>query len=371
MPIFSIGLLADIQYAPIPDGHSYSGVPRYYRHAREVARHAAKHFQQEKLPLVVNLGDIVDGKCQDVVAVVAARANKKKNDDDDDDSDNVVGVPQEEENAGHRALDDIIKELSHYNRGPILHAYGNHCLYNVDRPTLQEKLGIPFVQEPCGDWVGYYSFVVPPPSSSSSSQSNTSHNKVRLVVLDSYDVAKMKRCEQTSSKYKQADKILREKNPNYPTNENSPEGLEDLEKRFVAFNGAVGPLQLEWLQQELEDVRSKGERAIIVSHQPILPGSTNPVCLIWNYHDVLDVLRDFSDVIMCSFAGHAHKGGYMRDQQSGIHFRVFEAVLENQHPHKTYAIVDIHEDKVEVRGFGNCQSAEYALDHMNVPSSVQ
>lgn len=53
---FTIGLLADIQYAPIPDGHSYSGVPRYYRHALDAAACAAAHFQREKVDLVVNLG---------------------------------------------------------------------------------------------------------------------------------------------------------------------------------------------------------------------------------------------------------------------------------------------------------------------------
>ena len=53
---FTIGLLADIQYAPIPDGFSYSGIPRYYKHALDAARSAAAHFQQEKVDLVLNLG---------------------------------------------------------------------------------------------------------------------------------------------------------------------------------------------------------------------------------------------------------------------------------------------------------------------------
>lgn len=55
-PLFSIGILADIQYAPVPDGYSYSGVPRYYRHALTAARVAASHFQKEQVDLVVNLG---------------------------------------------------------------------------------------------------------------------------------------------------------------------------------------------------------------------------------------------------------------------------------------------------------------------------
>jgi hypothetical protein len=53
---FTIGVIADIQYAPIPDGYSYSGAPRYYRNALEAARFAANHFEADKVDLVVNLG---------------------------------------------------------------------------------------------------------------------------------------------------------------------------------------------------------------------------------------------------------------------------------------------------------------------------
>jgi len=59
-----IGLIADIQYAPIPDGYSYTGTPRYYRHALEAARHAARHFEAEKVGLVVNLGYVL-GFCEE------------------------------------------------------------------------------------------------------------------------------------------------------------------------------------------------------------------------------------------------------------------------------------------------------------------
>jgi manganese-dependent ADP-ribose/CDP-alcohol diphosphatase len=135
-----------------------------------------------------------------------------------------------------------------------------------------------------------------------------------------------------------------------------------VQKRFVAFNGAVGAIQLAWLEQTLEQARQSGEKVVILSHQPILPGSTSPICLIWNYKEVLAVLREFSDVVVASFSGHAHKGGYKRDR-TGIHFRVVEAALENPDPIKTYAILDFHDDHLEIKGFGNCKSAVYAYDH--------
>lgn len=324
-PIFTMGVLADIQYAPIPDGHSYSGSPRYYRHALVAAQHAAQHFQDEMVDLVINLGDIIDGKCA-------------KSED------------------GEAAVDNVLNALSIYTHGKTLHTYGNHCLYNMDRPTIQTKLGIPFVTEPCGDLVGYYSHLVP-------------DSNVRFLILDSYDVAIMQRCEKTSEKHARAVELLQEHNgENFSAgDENSATGLEGLQRRFVAFNGAVGHLQLEWLREQLERSRQRNEIVITVSHQPILPQSSDPSCLIWNYEEVLAILRDFKDVIVASFSGHDHRGGYQRDEVSGIHFRVFEAVLESPDPHKTYAIVDVYDDRLVVRGFGGCECAEYRFDHQHMP----
>ncbi|GKY99216.1 hypothetical protein MPSEU_000877000 [Mayamaea pseudoterrestris] len=332
---FTFGLIADIQYAPIPDGYSYSGNPRYYRHALDAARSAATHFQQAQVDLVVNLGDIVDGKCQNATLHGGEPL--------------PAGV-----NPGDQAVDDVLDALSVYDHGPTLHTYGNHCLYNLDRITLANKLGISFVTEPCGEMVGY---------------SNFRHKGWNIITLDSYDLS-IQRCAKHSVKRKHAEEILKRNNPNYILNNiNSPEGLVGVQQRFVGFNGGVGEIQLEWLRKELEQVRTRKERCIIISHQPILPGSSSPVCLMWNYKQVLAVLRMYRDVVVASFAGHAHKGGYKRDT-SGIHFRVVEAVLESPAPISTYAMIDVYDDCLQVRGFGQCKSACYEYDHQPL-STVQ
>ncbi|KAE8707458.1 Manganese-dependent ADP-ribose/CDP-alcohol diphosphatase [Hibiscus syriacus] len=63
-PIFSFGVIADVQYADIPDGHSFLGVRRYYRHSILVLQRAVKSWNDCKnLNFVINFGDIVDGKC--------------------------------------------------------------------------------------------------------------------------------------------------------------------------------------------------------------------------------------------------------------------------------------------------------------------
>lgn len=324
--LFSFGVIADIQYAPIPDGTSYSGRARYYKHALTVAEHAFQHFQDEKVDLVVNLGDTIDGKCQEVVL-------------------NGGDPLPEGKDPGLHSIDEVLEALSRYEHGSVIHTYGNHCLYNLDRPTLSQKLGIPFIKEPCGDLVGYF---------------HHQHKGFRFVVLDSYDIAMMQRCETSSQKRAQATEILKQNNPNFEGNMNSPEGMEGTDRRFVGFGGAIGNLQLEWLRQTLEDARNSSEKVIVLSHQPITPESTNPICLIWNYDEVLQVLQEYSDTVIASFSGHAHKGGYVHDADKGIHYRVFEAVLESM-PERTYAIVHVYEDRLDVQGFGDCESASYNI----------
>jgi manganese-dependent ADP-ribose/CDP-alcohol diphosphatase len=317
-PILRIGMVADIQYADVEDGFSWSGNARFYRHALDSAAAAARHFQAAGVDVVVNLGDTVDGKAdRDVVQ-----------------------------------LDAVIHALHNtYSHGKILHVYGNHCLYNANRQTLAEKLAIPMTVEADsdGELVGYYSHVV---------------GNIKLVVIDSYDICYLR--DKHSAKHIAAVEILQlHKGENYQKDTvNSPDGLRGLARRFVAFNGAVGPTQLAWLQAELQATREScdSQKVIILSHQPILPDTTHPVCLIWNYQQVLDILKEYNDVVVASFAGHTHGYGYQ--QWHGIHFRVLEAVLETPPPHHTYCIVDIYDEDglLRVNGYGRCKSADYRYE---------
>ena len=496
-PLCSVGMIADIQYAPIPDGHSYTGTPRYYRHSLEATKHAFEAFRDYKKPgsgdsgsprcsssnnsssssssssnnrrgvdLVVNLGDIIDGKCQAIERnggrppsresplFVRGRSRHETEKEEKTDNDNNL-VDQQ---PGMTSLLEIQHAMKPYSERysssdcksknntneqhetvsrqqknvVVLHSYGNHCLYNLNRNELRNVLGIPFRVEPPpkttptstksfgsysskirkeasmmqkntntnannnnnngdddGDLVGYYSYVYPPQetaegcknddgieigTSNNNNNSNNNQLSIKFIVLDSYDISLLRRSPEFSQKRKQAVEILQTQNgKNFlDGNENSPDGLEGLQKRFVAFGGAVGKTQLEWLRNELEETRQQqqqqqkhDQRVVILSHQPIHPGSSNPVCLVWNYESVLKVLRDYSDVVVASFAGHAHKGGYARDDESGIHFRCVEAVLESKPPIKTFGILDVYPNRLELHGYGDCASAVYRFDRNN------
>mmetsp|Transcript_27363 Transcript_27363/g.42127 ORF Transcript_27363/g.42127 Transcript_27363/m.42127 type:complete len:420 (+) Transcript_27363:81-1340(+) len=358
-PAYTFGLLTDIQHAPIPDGHSFTGNARYYRHAMEAAASAAQHFQEERVNCVVNLGDIIDGKCADVQRWGGEVDTKEETQSN---GDKIISV-------GHDAIDNVLQALSVYS-GKILHTYGNHELYNLSRDRLAEKLNIPFTLEDTGDLVGYYTHLIENCNQNDEEQSSSSSMKLRALVLDTYDLCLLDRCPDSSHKRHRAHEILSANNHNYPHEENSPEGLEGTNRRFVAFNGGIDEPQLEWLRCSLEMARENEEKVIVFSHQPIHPDSTWPTCLVWNYDEVLDILRSYKDVIIASFSGHAHKGGYVRDEESGIHFRSVEAILESSPPIKTYAIVDVFEDKLVIRGEGDCLSDVYDIDHTKVKLKV-
>ena len=354
-PSYTFGLVTDIQHAPIPDGTSFKGNPRYYRHALEAAEHAARHFEEEKVQVAVNLGDTIDGKCSNV----ARWGGTPRVADDSSEEKKSENEARSLAHVGHEAIDNVVKALSNYS-GRFLHAYGNHELYNFPRTELAKKLSIPFQLEQTNELVGYYGHLLEEPLNTSDTDM-----KIRFLFMDSYDICLLDRCSETSRKHKAAHEILLENNPNYPQNCNSPENLEGVPRRFVGFGGAVDLPQLEWLEDSLRQARDRGERVIICSHQPIHPDSTFPTCLIWNYEDVLSLIRRYSDVVIASFSGHAHKGGYVRDEESGVHFRCFDAMLESPPPIRTYAIVDVFDDKMVIRGEGHCKSDSYDFDHMD------
>ena len=263
---------------------------------------------------------------------------------------------------GPNIMNNVLHELSNYN-GHILHTYGNHDLYNMTREIIASKLNIPFVKEKCylerdaseqevEELVGYYSYTHP------------SCPSIIFIMLDSYDICIEGRCSIYSKKYKEAENILLLNNPNFPREKSSIQGLDGIDRRFVSLGGAIGSCQKQWLEKTLGQARNDGQKAIILSHQPISPASCNPICLMWNFEDIMDIFTEYKDVVAVSFSGHWHLGGYHHDLNSNIHYRVFEAMLESKPPIKTYAICDIYEDRFVIRGQGDCQSDVYYVDRL-------
>lgn len=134
-PLFRFGLISDIQYADIEDGHSFHGIPRYYRASLDGLRRAVTIWQEQHVEFAVQCGDIIDG------------FNPKEKSD--------------------TAMQSVLNEFAKLQK-PVYHMIGNHCLYNLPRHRLNELLSIE-------SKASYYSF--------------SPHKAWRFIVIDGYDVS--------------------------------------------------------------------------------------------------------------------------------------------------------------------------------------
>eukprot|EP00249_Psilotum_nudum_P014462 c24837_g1_i1 orf=894-1856(+) len=302
-PKFSFGIITDVQYADIPDGCSFLGVPRYYRHSLEVLKRAVISWNNHGgHSFAMNLGDIVDGYC-----------------------------PKE---SSRNTVMRIVNEFNAFYLGPVYHILGNHCLYNLPRNELNEILKIP-----TSDGNSYYTFCP--------------LTGFRVVVLDGYDISAIGWPEGHPHTIR-AVNILNKNNPN--ANKNSPFGLTGAERRFVRFNGGVGKEQLAWLDETLLDANACGQKVIICCHLSFHPDATDTSALLWNYEEVLHVIHRYECVKVC-LAGHTHVGGYALDSH-GIHHRVLEAALECPPGTDAFGHVDVYENRLSIVGTGCMDSVE-------------
>lgn len=156
---FRVGIVSDVQYADIKDGHSFLGVPRYYRASLEGLRRAVSGWQAQKVDFGIQFGDLIDGF-----------------------------HPKDQSET---AMKSVLDEFALLQK-PVYHMIGNHCLYNLSRQRLNEVLGIQGVSS-------YYSF--------------SPHTAWRFVVLDGYDVS-MLGWPEGHPLHAQAKAILDERNVN-------------------------------------------------------------------------------------------------------------------------------------------------------------
>lgn len=187
-PLFTFGVIADIQYADIDDGHNYARTRRrYYRSSLQLLRNARESWSEAAVrpEFVLQLGDIIDG------------FNKSRG-------------------ASDRALDTVLRELS---GGPaeVHHVWGNHEFYNFSRSALftsplNSSLrpdGSPSREQArAGGDIYAYSFSPFPGFS--------------FVVLDAYDVSLLGR-EDSSEQYGEALSLITQFNHNQDLN--CPPGL--------------------------------------------------------------------------------------------------------------------------------------------------
>mmetsp|Transcript_15624 Transcript_15624/g.61061 ORF Transcript_15624/g.61061 Transcript_15624/m.61061 type:complete len:349 (+) Transcript_15624:62-1108(+) len=329
---FRFGVIADPQFADADDHHNFHKTSmRYYRGSLDVVKEAVEHWNSIQSPpvsLVLQLGDLIDGKAQ--------------------------------HNGGsEQCLQRVLEEVAQCSCKEWYHAIGNHELYNFTLDELADKLDTrrrsAFEMETAGAGVQpeareYYDWVP--------------HEGWRFVMLHPFEQNIIEK-PRSGPRYEAALKLLRKNNPNdvLKATVNWSEGLRGLQKRFVPFNGAMGSEQIAWLRRVLAHAQSKREWVVICSHLPFLQAASQGLCLLWNYDEVLEVLNDYklpdcTPVVRLVLSGHDHNGGFAVDERSGVAHLTLASPLECWPGVETaYGVVEAFDDgRLRVRGAGKVPS---------------
>ena len=337
---FKFGVITDIQHADVDDGKSFDGTEtRRYRHALRVAERAFSTWHAAgDVRLVLQLGDIIDGKtstkkaAREALKRVIHAWERPWSEQEPEGSDGASSISGEEP-------DDYFTVVS---------CYGNHCSYVLPRSVVLNALHVP----PRGHapqtpelHPAYFSYPLCP--------------RWRLVVLDSYDISVLA-WPPDSARSKTALELLRQHNSNDDVN--SPVGLVGLDERWCAFNGAVGSTQLRWLAETLQSATAEGENVIIATHVPFHPDCTKPICLLWNYDDVLAIVHEHGAAcVRACFYGHDHFGGQSVDER-GIAHHVFEGALIADVDQLCHADVTLSDSSITIAGSGLAESRTITWD---------
>jgi len=306
-PLFSFGVIADVQWADADDGYNYGRtVKRCYRGSFQTLENAVNWWElqqsQQTAPLtfIAQLGDLIDG------------LNHKLN-------------------QSERALNLALEQLDRAPC-PCVNIVGNHELYNFNRKYLSSVNWLKH-----GDRE-YHSFSPSP--------------GWKVVVLDPYQIALIGHDDDDPRRLEAVD-IMGRENPNVHPNGKDGDwlvGVEGHQRRFVPYNGGFGKEQLDWFRSELQDAATANERVVVMSHVIIHPMACGGSTMAWDYEEALGIINS-EECVVTVLCGHDHKGNYYFDEENGVHHCTFSSPLNKGTEGHAYGIICIHKDNtMEIRG---------------------
>jgi len=110
------------------------------------------------------------------------------------------------------------------------------------------------------------------------------------------------------------------------------------------WNGAIGPLQMKWLDGVLSKANEQGEKVIVYCHFPIYPEDQHN---LWNANEVISTLEKYSNV-KAYINGHNHEGNY--GQKNGIHYITMKGMVDTEET--AYGVMSISEGLIKIKGVG-------------------
>lgn len=334
------GVISDIQYADIPDGFSFSGEQkRFYRGALDGLKLAVKDFNTEGVDFVLQLGDIIDGQ---------NAAN--------------FGPLKGKEPISESSLQTVMEIFETIDKKiPVYHSIGNHELYNFNWKELSLKLNNKAKNYKISDENErfYFSFT------------NPIDETWKIIQLNPYELTLMQ--NKNEKGFEGAKKIL-QKNPNfddfYPefdpdlkVPETQCDFFKDCKKdelHFSPFNGGLGKVQLNWLENELKEAKKLKQKVILLSHIPLHRGENedNSKTLAFDFEEVQELILKVKGTVKLVLSGHNHSGGYHYCPRLEASFLVLQAPLVFGTAH---GIITLTKNEIIIEGKGGVPSRKIPI----------
>ncbi|HEV2900937.1 MAG TPA: metallophosphoesterase [Pseudaminobacter sp.] len=138
-----------------------------------------------------------------------------------------------------------------------------------------------------------------------------------------------------------------------PRREIAQKRLDDLKATGAVnaqtWNGSLGDEQFAWLEATIKKAQAAGEKVIVMGHYPVYPVNEHNM---WDSERIVELLTGSPNVV-AYFNGHNHAGNF--GELNGKYFVNFKGMVDTPAT-SAYSIVEVHQDRIEIRGFGREES---------------
>ncbi|MCJ8517394.1 3',5'-cyclic AMP phosphodiesterase CpdA [Pseudorhizobium tarimense] len=115
------------------------------------------------------------------------------------------------------------------------------------------------------------------------------------------------------------------------------------------WNGGISREQLAWLSNVLADAAAAGEKVVVMGHYPLYPENSHN---LWEWQELVGLFERSGNVLVY-LSGHNHVGNLGR--HGSTWYVNFKGMVDTE-SENTFAVVAIHEDRLEITGFGREES---------------